>query len=164
MGLFKKKDPISQRAKSLNQQIAALQAEIERLSDDPAEDESPDHRNRPSLSGSPPQLPPLKNLNPRRNNQNFGQRRYPAGSWRAEPAKHNARRTEFVFEQVVQPPATEPPEPASTAHYNDLGVRKYDLAHFGNAGRRSSADRPQTIPSWSITWRPVAFKGSSFAL
>lgn len=38
MGFFKKKaDPISERARTLNQQIAALEAEIERLSDQEAE-------------------------------------------------------------------------------------------------------------------------------
>jgi hypothetical protein len=42
MGFFKKKaDPISERARALNQQIAALEAEIERLSEQPQETHGP---------------------------------------------------------------------------------------------------------------------------
>jgi len=40
MGFFKKKvDPVSERAKALNEQIAALEAEIQRLSTEPATEE-----------------------------------------------------------------------------------------------------------------------------
>jgi hypothetical protein len=54
MGFFKKKaDPISERAKALNDQIAALEAEIQRLS---AERE-PDERNH--AAPPPPPAPPL---------------------------------------------------------------------------------------------------------
>jgi len=128
MGLFKKKDPISERAKSLNQQIAALQAEIERLSDEPAEDESPEppKSSKPfgkSATAAATEKPQSSSQQPKLRST-------------ALPGRELARRAnkaqrsppEPVFEQVVQQPATEPPEPATTAHYNDLGIRKYDLA------------------------------------
>jgi len=128
MGLFKKKDPISERAKSLNQQIAALQAEIERLSDEPAEDESPEPRkpSKPfgkSAAAAAPEKPQSTSQQPKLRSTALPGREL---ARRAGKAQRSA--PEPVFEQVVQPPAAEPPQPASTAHYNDLGVRKYDLA------------------------------------
>src|SRR5687768_14652679 len=51
MGFFKKKaDPISERAKALNDQIAALEAEIQRLSTEPPPE--PNHAAPPSASAN----------------------------------------------------------------------------------------------------------------
>ena len=121
MGFFKKKkDPVSERAKTLNHQIAALQAEIERLSDPPEEAERPEAR-KPAKSFSKPAPEPS---------------RPPKLRSTTIPGKELARRARVqarsapdpVFEKVSQTPANERPEPATPAHYNDLGVRKYDLA------------------------------------
>jgi len=126
MGFFKKrKDPISQRSKTLNHQIAALQAEIERLSDAPEEAERPE----PPKSAKPfskPAAPEPSSRPPKLRSTTI-------------PGKELARRARVaarsaaaapdpVFEKVSQTPASERPEPATPAHYNDLGVRKYDLA------------------------------------
>jgi len=55
MGFFKKKaDPISERAKTLNQQIAALEAEIKRLSAQPPEENhAPTPKEAPATSTLP---------------------------------------------------------------------------------------------------------------
>jgi hypothetical protein len=55
MGLFRKKaDPISERARALNQQIAALEAEIGRLS------EKQENHGRPKVSSPPPEPAPTQ--------------------------------------------------------------------------------------------------------
>jgi hypothetical protein len=55
MGFFRKKaDPISERARALNQQIAALEAEIERLS------EQQENQERPKPSSSAPEPAPTQ--------------------------------------------------------------------------------------------------------
>ena len=60
MGFFRKKtDPISERARALNQQIAALEAEIERLS------EQQENQARPKTSSAPPPEPARASPQPR---------------------------------------------------------------------------------------------------
>lgn len=106
MGLFSKKaDPIASREKALSKEIAALEAEIRQLNQRPVQPEHP----RPNVASQQPALP--------------------SHSFAQEPqtsAKKIAPR-EPIFESVEQA------APASTAqdsrgHYNDLGVRKYDIA------------------------------------
>lgn len=97
MGLFKKKsDPISDRAKALNAEIAALEAKIKELAErPPAEAPMPKVRSTARPQGPVPAAPP------------------------PEP----------VFEEVNHQrmnATAETEDPA--AHYNELGVRKYDLA------------------------------------
>ena len=64
MGFFKKKvDPISERAKALNDQIAALEAEIQRLStqrapEEPATTPAPSAPARPARPEAPPKSQP----------------------------------------------------------------------------------------------------------
>src|SRR5262245_32893604 len=54
MGLFNKKpDPIAEREKMLNQQIAALEAEIKKLSDQPVPKEKPAEKSEPAASAIP---------------------------------------------------------------------------------------------------------------
>ncbi len=98
MGFFKKKpDPISDKARRLEEEIAALEAQIR------------------SLSGKLPA----------------------ASSTRDTPAEHPARTQPTtppkaseapVFEKVNLHRVTAVPEPHSPEQFNDLGVRKYDLA------------------------------------
>jgi len=96
MALFKKKaDPISERTRALQKEIAALEKQIGQLHERAAaEPRAPRFRTtaRPENSTS---LPP-----------------------RREPA----------LEPAPVPRAQPAPEPENTpAHYNDLGVRKYDI-------------------------------------
>jgi hypothetical protein len=115
MGLFKKKpDPISDRARALNEEIAALEAQIKRLDSKlelKAEPGAPAPRLRSTAlphgastvvhSPTPPAAAPA-----------------PAPS---EP----------IFEEVDQNRLKAKAEPVTTSdHFNELGVRKYDLAAF----------------------------------
>jgi len=101
MALFKKKpDPISERARALNAEIAALQNQIEKLN-------SALHQ-----KDRPPRL--------RSTTLPSGQRKSPA------PAPAPAH--DPVFEPNDFQKNTASLESQSTPeHYNDLGVRKYDL-------------------------------------
>jgi len=98
MGWFRKKaDPISERAKALNAEIAALETRIKKLNAQ-TPGASPAPRLRSATLPTPPSAP------------------QPVA--RAEP----------VFEDVGVNPAKAAPEAAtSPAHYNEQGVRKYDL-------------------------------------
>ena len=109
MAVFKKKaDPISQRSKQLNAQIEALESQIKHLS------VRIEHaRSHPRVrSTAVPQGPRVDN----------GPAAAPSGP---------------IFEQVRPNGVKSQPEVESTAsHYNDLGVRKYDL--FGAFKRMQS--------------------------
>jgi hypothetical protein len=134
MGLFKKKsDPISERAQSLNNQIAALEAEIKRINEAKQETPTPP----PAAPAPPPAAPqaPAKpqngsNRQPRLRStaRPFGQTAVPAAT---PPQPHLPAPTptarEPVFEDVDQKRLKNQPETATPRHYNDLGVRKYDL-------------------------------------
>src|SRR5579872_1507665 len=103
MGWFHKKtDPISERARALKEEIAALEAQIKRL-DSKLEPGPPAPRLRstalPHGAANAPSAPP------------------PAPAPR-EP----------IFEEVDQHRLQAKGETVMTKeHYNDLGVRKYDL-------------------------------------
>lgn len=102
MALFRRKaDPISDRARALNAEIAALESEIKRLNSNL---EQNGHTSRPrSHAGnghSAPEPPPAP-----------------------KPRAH-----EPIFESVDQNRLKARGENgAPSAHYNELGVRKYDL-------------------------------------
>src|ERR1700761_3234796 len=106
MGWFKKKpDPISDRAHALSAEIAALEAQIKRL-------------NAKGETGPP--VPKLRST------------AMPHG---AAAAMHSSPPTpgprEPIFEDVDQKRLQAKAEAETTQeHYNDLGVRKYDLAAF----------------------------------
>jgi hypothetical protein len=107
MGWSKKKaDPISERARALTDEIAALEAQIKRLD---------------SQLGSTPPAPRLRST------------ALPHG---APTVVHPSPPTvaaaeEPIFEEVNQNRLKARTEPAATPdHFNDLGVRKYDLAAF----------------------------------
>ncbi len=106
MSWFKKKsDPISDRARVLNERIAALEAEIK------------------VLDGRVQQ----KQAEPRLRSTAL-----PHGDTVAHtpiPAPKGRVTEEPVFEPVDKDRLTERPEaPSTPEHYNELGVRKYDLA------------------------------------
>jgi hypothetical protein len=106
MGLFKKKtDPISDRARALGEEIAALEAQIKQL----------DSKLAPA--GPAPKL------------------RSTARPHGAATVKHTGqpatKPAEPIFEDVDQNRLKGKTGPAAPPElYNDLGVRKYDLAAF----------------------------------
>jgi hypothetical protein len=108
--LRKKPDPISDRARSLNAEIAKLDAQIKEL-DAQLQQGQPQPRLRSTAS---PQSRTVSHITP-------------------EPAAPPAPRTpeEPIFEEVGQNLLKARPESTTTPeHYNELGVRKYDLPAF----------------------------------
>ncbi|HUR47087.1 MAG TPA: hypothetical protein VMZ27_14505 [Candidatus Saccharimonadales bacterium] len=131
MGLFKKKaDPISERAHSLNEQIAALEAEIQRLSEAPQQTRNqaaPQASQTPSPPAAPDKVKNGASRQPRLRStaRPFGQGTPAVASTTAQPVA--IPRQEPVFEDDDQNRLKHQPETATPKHYNDLGVRKYDL-------------------------------------
>lgn len=126
MGLFKKKpDPISERARLLNNQIAALETEIKKLSAKPGAEE-------PRVSAPlPPKASPFS---PPVNRQPAGVTPQPRLRSTAFPKNASGNGAgagpgpqEPIFEEVGQSRIQAEEESNTPAHYNDLGVRKYDL-------------------------------------
>ena len=121
MGWLKKKtDPISAHARALNQQIAALEAQIKKL--DAQLHQAPGPRLRASIR--------------------------PSGARPVEPAAATLVR-EPVFAEVKQRPI-QPPTPASAPeHFNEFGVRKYDLPalwnRLGNHLRGPTTTNPRLV-------------------
>src|SRR5438105_3945437 len=139
MGLFKRKrDPISERAKTLNQQISALQAEIERLSSASADAETADgaaHEASNHSSEAPPihgGTPAAQTTSPqpRLRSTAFPKKRQPARPAAAAEGPSANPFSDPAFEDLSQNAAKEPSEPPTAAHYNELGLRKYDLASW----------------------------------
>ncbi len=109
MALFRKKpDPISDRARLLNSQIAQVEAEIKRLDERLQRSQS-----QPRLrSTAVPHGATVTHVPP------------PG----ANGASDGNAADEPIFEHVDQNALESPPEDITTPdHYNELGVRKYDL-------------------------------------
>ena len=124
MGLFKKKpDPISERAASLNDQIASLEAQIKKLSETEAQ--------AAATSFTPPAAKPpvTKSL-----------AAAPAAHPSSQPRLRSTARPrglsvpaaaatrEPIFEEVDQERIQQAPEDAAPAPAPELGTRKFDLA------------------------------------
>ena len=119
MGLFQKKaDPITDRARALNAEISALEARIKKL-------------NQQVQAGPGPRLRSTV---------------YPSGP--VAPGKSAAAApaaSEPIFEDVGK--LTEPLETAATpGHFNELGVRKFDLLAVWQRLRNQFAGRPLANP------------------
>src|SRR5277367_747088 len=104
MASKKKSDPIAARARTLNDQIAALESEIKKLDTQIQRVPTPKLRSTAMPHGATVPHSPEKSA--------------PAPS----PATH-----EPVFEEISSKSISARAEAESPDHYNDLGVRKYDL-------------------------------------
>lgn len=116
MGWFKKKrDPISEKARALEQEIQALEAQIQQLAADAT---------RP-------------------------QPRFRSSAMPGSSAPASASPIAERFERVDQAPLRSPREAVSPDHYNDLGVRKYDvfatLRRFKNHFKGPTASNPKLV-------------------
>ncbi len=123
MGLFKKKsDPISERARALNDEIAALEAQIQKLSVSPPQPPAPAQNNNHHSQPAAAPVPTQSSAHPRLRSTALPHHRHAVATPPAPaPGTH-----EPVFEEVdqkgLQASRASSPEP-----YQDLGVRKYDL-------------------------------------
>ena len=114
MGWFKKKsDPISERSRALNDEIAALEAQIKELHDRETRSSPPNRPQAPKPARAQPRL--RSTVLPHAQAESAPQ-----------PAPRPSPR-EPVFEELDQRRLQAPPEAATPEHYNELGVRKYDL-------------------------------------
>ena len=143
MGFFKKKaDPISERARTLNQQIAALEAEIGRLSDQQAEKAQGRAKPPPRPAAPESSQPRLRST--------------------ALPHGHSGSILHAQPQTPPPPPSTEEPElddvnpfrmqtePASPDERDDqLGVRKQDAPsaweRIKNNFRAPPASNPKLV-------------------
>lgn len=138
MGLFKKKpDPISERAKLLNGQIAKLEAEIQKLAEQKAVPPSaPSHSSFAPLSTPPAE--PHSSGHPRLRST-------------ARPRGHNvpAAVHEPVFEEVGQDRIKSGSDAAPPSNPHELGVRKDDFAsawvRLKNHFRSPVASNPKLV-------------------
>jgi len=125
MGLFNKKtDPITERARKLEAEIAALESQIQKLSATPTDPSHVSPASRPGSSHT--------------------------SSIRPNPAPVKPAAPEApVFEKVNLQRVTAQPEVHAADKYNELGVRKFDLVgawrRFLSHFTGPSAHNPQLI-------------------
>ncbi|MEO7299320.1 MAG: hypothetical protein ABI042_12180 [Verrucomicrobiota bacterium] len=119
MGLFNKKaDPISERAKALNAEIAALEAKIKKIGAQP--------------------VPP--STQPRVRSSSF-----PPGSTSPRvPSPPTSR--EPIFEKVDQNRLQATAPAVAPEQFNQLGVKKYDLLSFFSRWKNNFRSRPTANP------------------
>jgi hypothetical protein len=109
--LKKKPDPISERARSLNSEIAALEAQIKRL-----DAQVQRSANQPRLRST---AVPHGGLIP----HNASGSPHPAATPPLSPEPR-----EPIFEDLDQRElSTRPAPPTTPEHFNEMGVRKYDV-------------------------------------
>ncbi len=120
----KKADPISDRARTLNDQIAALETEIKKLDTQIQRAPSPKLRSTAIPHGTTISHSSEKSA--------------------PSPATH-----EPVFEEISSKSISSRAETESPDHYNDLGVRKYDLPalwhRLRNHFRRPTTNNPRLV-------------------
>ena len=97
-------DPISEKARALNEEIAALEAEIKKLDTQLTKSPAPKYRSTAM----------------------------PQGQTVPRAAEKPAPPAEPVFEEVKVKPLQGRDDSASPDYYNELGVRKYDLPALWN--------------------------------
>ena len=116
MGLFNKKtDPISERARALNEEIAALEAKIKRLA---RQEQTPaTAANAPRLRSTAVPHGPTSQLHA------HAPQTQPQPQPQAQP---QPKSREPIFEEV-DVKRLQKNETATPEHFNELGVRKYDF-------------------------------------
>jgi hypothetical protein len=117
----KKADPISDRARALNDEIAALESEIKKLGSQLTRAPAPKYRSTATPPGAAVPRPAEKTLPP------------PVAS---EP----------VFEEIKRTSVAARTDAESPEHYNELGVRKYDLPALFNRIRNHLRGPTTTNP------------------
>lgn len=131
MAWFKKKpDPLSDRARALNDEIASLEAQIKQLDS--------------QLQEAPPPAKLRSTAVPHGETLQRGAEP-PARTQKSEPPPPQ----EPIFEEVDQDRLKSRGEVATPEHYNDLGVRKYDLPallrRIRNHFRGPSTNNPKLV-------------------
>jgi hypothetical protein len=113
MAWFKKKpDPLSDRARALNDEIASLQAQIKQLDS--------------QLQEAPPPAKLRSTAMPHGETVQRGAEP-PVSPGARAPKSEPPSTQEPIFEEVDQDRLKSRGEVATPEHYNDLGIRKYDL-------------------------------------
>lgn len=148
MAWFKKKpDPISDRARALNEEIAALQSQIQQL--DAKRKESPPPAKLRSTAmphGETIQRPPEPGTPASKSETRPVHRSLGEGG---NPKPETPKPHEPIFEPVDQDRLKARGEVATPDHYNDLGVRKYDLPallrRIRNHFRGPSTNNPKLV-------------------
>jgi hypothetical protein len=141
MAWFKKKpDPISDRARALNDEIAALEAEIQRL-------DAQRHQQPPPAKLRSTAIPHGETI---QRPEDVDTRISTAAARRNESEKQETPKLhEPIFEEVDQDRLKARGELATPDHYNDLGVRKYDLPallrRIRNHFRGPSTNNPKLV-------------------
>ena len=108
----KKPDPISDKARALNSEIAALEAEIKKLDTQLSRTSTPKYRSTALPQGAT----------------------IPRAVEKPAPPPP-PKKSEPVFEEIKRGPLTPGADQATPEIYNDLGVRKYDLPALWNRVR-----------------------------
>ena len=144
MGLFKKKhDPISARARELNDQIARLEAEIERLSALPDDDASKPVFSAPAPDPDPDPEPPPPPAKPAAPQPRLRSTALPHGPTIAPPP------AEVFLDQPDQQRLKEREEQSTPEPRPDLGTAKSDLPsvwrRFKNNFRGPATSNPKLV-------------------
>jgi cell division protein FtsB len=139
MAWFKKKpDPISDRARALNEEIAALEAQIQQL-DAKRQEASPPAKLRSTA------IPHGETIHRAAEPETPAPKLETKNSKLETPNKPH----EPIFEEVDQDRLKAKGEVATPDHYNELGVRKYDLPallrRIRNHFRGPSTNNPKLV-------------------